>query len=128
MSSLGKLCFVDQLVVSELGSTTTPVQTIHRASTDRYQNDLNWVDTDTEHTRLRLKEDGHLQICEDIEFFAGPSITNSTKRYSIGLSPDGTLFQIKNEQELPKNTPPLRHASIEVARRSQRKYVLPLFG
>ena len=56
-SSLGKQAICDQLLVKEIGSLTTPVETIHRASTDIYQNDLNWVDADTGHTRLRLKED-----------------------------------------------------------------------
>ena len=82
-------------MVEELGSSSQPVQTIHRASTDIYQNDLNWVDADTSHTRLRLKEDGHLQIVEDLEFFEGPSVTNSTKKYSIGLN--GDAFVVRDE-------------------------------
>ena len=96
-TSLGTEAHCDTLVVRELGSSSNPVETIHRASTDRYQNDLNWVDADTGHTRLRLKEDGHLQCVEDIEFFSGPSINTGIKKYSIGLNSDNSKFQIVNE-------------------------------
>lgn len=95
--SLGEDARCDTLVVRELGSASNPVATIHRASTDRYQNDLNWVDADTGHTRLRLKEDGHLQCVEDLEFFQGPSISSSMKRYSVGLNADGDKFVIRDE-------------------------------
>ena len=95
MTSLGNTAICKRLMAEELGSSSQPVQTIHRASTDIYQNDLNWVDHDTNHTRLRLKEDGHLQIVEDIEFFQGPSVTDSTKKYSVGLS--GDAFVIRDE-------------------------------
>ena len=95
-SSIGKVAHCEQLICNELGSESQPVDTIHRASTDRYQNDLNWVDADTGHTRLRLKEDGHLQCVEDLEFFAGPSITSSEKRYSVGLNTTGS-FVIRDE-------------------------------
>ena len=96
MSSLGKQSFTDQLIVKELGSSTTPVETIHRASTDIYQNDLNWIDADTNHTRLRLKEDGHLQCVEDVELFSGPDIATGTKRFSVGLDAWGD-FVIRDE-------------------------------
>ena len=95
-TSLGKEAHCDKLVVRELGSRSRPVETIHRASTDQYQNDLNWVDADTGHTRLRLKEDGHLQCVEDLEFFAGPSISTGTKKYSVGLN--GSTFVIRDEE------------------------------
>ena len=96
MSSLGKQSFTDQLIVKELGSSTTPVETIHRASTDIYQNDLNWIDADTNHTRLRLKEDGHLQCVEDVELFTGPDIATGTKRFSVGLDASSD-FVIRDE-------------------------------
>ena len=95
MTSLGNVASCKKLMAEELGSLSNPIKTIHRASTDIYQNDLNWVDADTGHTRLRLKEDGHLQIVEDLEFFSGPSITTGTKKYSIGLN--GSAFVIRDE-------------------------------
>ena len=67
MVSIGGIAHCRVLVADELGTSTRPISTIHRASTDIYQNDLNWVDSDTMHVRLRLKEDGHLQVVEDIE-------------------------------------------------------------
>ena len=99
MTSVGNVRITKTLIAESLGSASQPVKTIHRASTDIYQNDLNWIDADTSHTRLRLKEDGHLQIVEDIEFFSGPSITNSTKKYSIGLNQEGDSFVVHDEVE-----------------------------
>ena len=55
MVSIGDTAHCRLLVVEELGTATKPVATIHRAGTDIYQNDLNWVDADTNHTRLRLR-------------------------------------------------------------------------
>lgn len=96
MSSLGKTAFVDQLVVRELGSASAPVQTIHRASTDLYENDLSFVESGTGDTRLKIKTDGHLQCQEDVEFFNGP-INSATKKFSIGLDSSGENFTIRNE-------------------------------
>lgn len=96
MSSLGKQIFTDQLIVKQLGIKTTPVQIIHRASTDIYQNDLNWIDADTNHTRLCLKEDGHLQCVANVKFYSGPDILTSTKRFSVGLDAMGINFVIRD--------------------------------
>ena len=60
MSSLGKVAHTDQLIARELGSASRPIETIHRASTDRYQDDLSFVDADTGRTRLKITTDGHL--------------------------------------------------------------------
>ena len=97
MVSIGDIAHCRVLVADELGTSTKPISTIHRASTDIYQNDLNWVDADTMHVRLRLKEDGHLQVVEDIEFFEGPSITSNLKRFSVGLNAAKTAFVVRDE-------------------------------
>ena len=97
MTSIGDIAHCRQLVAEELGSSSNPVQTIHRASKDVYQNDLNFIDANTGHTRLRIKGDGHLQICEDLELFSGPSVTTSEKKYSVGLNATGSAFVIRDE-------------------------------
>jgi hypothetical protein len=79
MTSLGDTAHARRILAEELGSFSNPIQTIHRASTDRYQNDLSFVDSNTGHTRAKITTDGHFQIVEDIEFFSGPSLENSIK-------------------------------------------------
>lgn len=96
MVSIGDTATCNVLIANTLGSKTKPVQNIHRASTDYYQNDLSWKDADTDETRLRLKEDGHLQIVEDIELYTGPDIETGTKRYSVGLNSNND-FVIRDE-------------------------------
>ena len=96
MVSIGDTATCNVLIANTLGSKTKPVQNIHRASTDYYQNDLSWKDADTDETRLRLKEDGHLQIVQDLELYTGPDIETGTKRYSVGLNSDND-FVIRDE-------------------------------
>jgi hypothetical protein len=97
MSSLGETAFCEKLIATELGSESHPVQTIHRASTDRYQNDLNWVEAASGETRLRLQTNGHLAIAQDIHFYSTTNVATGALKYSLGLSSDGTKFQIVNE-------------------------------
>ena len=96
MTSLGSFASSTVIVCEQLGSRGKPVRDFFRASTDYYENDLNWVDTETGETRLRLKEDGHLQISQDVEFYDGQDINTSTKRFSIGLDSGGN-FVIRDE-------------------------------
>ena len=96
-SSLGKQAICDQLLVSVLGSNTTPVQTIHRASTDIFQNDLNFVENDSGETRLIIRTDGHLAVSQDVEFYDGTNLATGTKRYSVGLNEAGDKFVIRDE-------------------------------
>ena len=96
-SSLGKQAICDQLLVSVLGSNTTPVQTIHRASTDVFQNDLNFVENDSGETRLIIRTDGHLAVSQDVEFYDGTNLATGTKRYSVGLNEARDKFVIRDE-------------------------------
>ena len=95
-SSLGKQAICDQLLVKELGSNTTPVQTIHRASTDIFQNDLNFVENVSGETRLIIRTDGHLAVSQDVEFYDGTNLATGTKRFSVGLDASGD-FVIRDE-------------------------------
>jgi uncharacterized protein YaiE (UPF0345 family) len=47
--------------------------------------------------RLKLKEDGHLQIEKQVEFFSSPDVASGTKQFSIGLNDDGDKFVIRDE-------------------------------
>ena len=96
-SSLGKQAICDQLLVKEIGSLTTPVETIHRASTDIYQNDLKFVENASGETRLIIRTDGHLAVSQDVEFYGGTNINTGTKRYSVGLNEAGDKFVIRDE-------------------------------
>jgi hypothetical protein len=62
-----------------------------------YQDDLSFVDSQTGHVRLRIKRDGHLQIVDDLELFAGPTIEGGVKKYSVGLDSTGSAFVIRDE-------------------------------
>jgi len=97
MTSLGDTAHCNRLLTKELGSVSNPIHTIHRASTDIYQDDLSFVDSQTGHVRLRIKRDGHLQIVEDMELFVGPSIEGGIKKYSVGLNSEGSAFVIRDE-------------------------------
>eukprot|EP00965_Chrysotila_dentata_P074509 2460996-Pleurochrysis_carterae.AAC.1 len=57
----------ETLYAKTLGSEDQPIQTIHRASTDVYQNDLTYRERLTNDARMRLTLDGHLQIVQDLE-------------------------------------------------------------
>ena len=97
MSSLGKRAICDELIVKTLGSSSIPVETIFRASEDRYANDLKFKETTTGETRLIIRTDGHLAVSQDVEFYDGTNIASSTKRYSIGLNSQGDSFVIRDE-------------------------------
>lgn len=97
MVSIGRSAYCEELFCTTIGSVSYPVHTIHRASTDIYHNDLSWVDADTGEVRLKLKEDGHLQIEKQIEFFSTPDVASGTKQFSIGLNDNGDTVVIRDE-------------------------------
>jgi hypothetical protein len=70
---------------------------IHRASTDRYANDLKFVESKSNETRLVIRKDGHLAVSQDVEFYSGTDITNSVKLFSVGLDSTGLKFVIRDE-------------------------------
>ena len=87
----------EQLEVPELGSLQNPVQTIHRASTDIFQNDLKFVESNSGEARLIIRTDGHLAVSQDVEFYSGTDIETGIKKFSMGLNPAGDKFVIKDE-------------------------------
>ena len=87
----------EQLEVPELGSLQNPVNTIHRASTDIFQNDLKFVESNSGEARLIIRTDGHLAVSQDVEFYSGTDIETGMKKYSIGLNTAGDKFVIKDE-------------------------------
>ena len=95
-SSLGQVAHVDQLIVRELGSKSSPVETIHTASTFEFQNDLSFKDQGE--TKFVIQKNGHLAVSQDVHLYGDSTdIATGTLRYSLGLSADGTKFEIKNE-------------------------------
>jgi len=94
-SSLGQVAHVDQLIVRELGSKSSPVETIHTASTFEFQNDLSFKDQGE--TKFVIQKNGHLAVSQDVHLYDSTDIATGTLRYSLGLSADGTKFEIKNE-------------------------------
>ena len=98
--NLGKRVYAENLITPVIGSSTNPVQTIYRASTDVYENDLKFVESSSGDTRLKIKTDGHLAVSEDIEFHSGADVEAiNTKLFSIGLDDSGDQnFVIRDDQ------------------------------
>jgi hypothetical protein len=95
MTSIGKIAHCKKLMCEELGSESQPINTIHMASTFQLQNHLAFKEGDD--TRLLIQKDGHLAISQNLHLYDSTNINTGNLRYSLGLSPDGTKFQIKNE-------------------------------
>ena len=84
------------LEVDTLGSVLHPVHTIHRASTDVFQNDLRFIEESSRETRAAIRTDGHLAICQDLDLFDGTNLETATKKWSVGVNPRGD-FVIRDE-------------------------------
>ena len=73
----------EQLEVPELGSIANPVNTIHRASTDIFQNDLKFVESNSGEARLIIRTDGHLAVSRDVEFYDGTDLETGVKNIPL---------------------------------------------
>ena len=87
---------LNSLEVDTLGSVLHPVHTIHRASTDVFQNDLRFIEEKSRETRAAIRTDGHLAICQDLDLFDGTNLETATKRWSVGVSARGD-FVVRDE-------------------------------
>jgi hypothetical protein len=96
MSSLGKIAQCKKLMCEELGSESQPISTIHMASNFQLQNHLAFKEGNA--TRLLIQKNGHLAVSQDVHLYDSADISTGTLKYSLGLSADGTKFQIVNEQ------------------------------
>ena len=48
-------------------------------------------------TRMLIQSNGHLAVSQDIHMYDSSNISTGTLKYSLGVSSDGTSFQIVNE-------------------------------
>ena len=97
-TSLGDVCVANTFIATNIGTASQPLENVHRASTDNYQNDLSFKESASGETRMKIKTDGHLQICEDLELFSGTDLETGTKKFTVGLDTElSESFVVRNE-------------------------------
>ena len=89
---------VDASIVkaSQLGTADRPVETIHRASTDIYQNDLKFQEATSGEVRCAIRTTGHLAIAQDLELHNSTNVDASAKAWTVGCDASGN-FVIRDE-------------------------------
>ena len=82
---------VDASIVkaTQLGTADKPVQTIHRASTDIYRNDLKFQESTSGEVRAAIRTSGHLAVGEDVEFHSGTDVETTDVAWSCGTNATG---------------------------------------
>ena len=81
---------------TQLGSVERPVETIHRASTDVYQNDLKFKEGSSGEVRAAIRTTGHLAIAQDLELHNSTNVDASDKAWTVGCDASGN-FVIRDE-------------------------------
>ena len=64
----------DVVKATQLGTAEDPVETIHRASTDVFQNDLKFQEASSGEVRAAIRTSGHFAVGEDVEFHSGTDV------------------------------------------------------
>ena len=81
---------------TQLGSAERPVETIHRASTDVFQNDLKFQESTSGEIRAAIRTTGHLAIAQDLELHNSTNVDASDKAWTVGCDSSGN-FVIRDE-------------------------------
>lgn len=89
---------VDASIVkaNQLGTAEKPVITIHRASTDVFQNDLKFKEGSSGEVRCAIRTSGHLAIAQDLELHNSTDVDASAKAWTVGCNSSGD-FVIRDE-------------------------------
>ena len=86
----------DVVKATQLGTAEDPVETIHRASTDVFQNDLKFQESTSGEIRAAIRTTGHLAIAQDLELHNSTNVDASAKAWTVGCDASGN-FVIRDE-------------------------------
>ena len=86
----------DIVKATQLGTAERPVETIHRASTDVFQNDLKFKEGSSGEVRCAIRTSGHLAIAQDLELHNSTNVDSSAKAWTVGCNSSGD-FVIRDE-------------------------------